>query len=292
MPGSDFDIGVRYLSSMIWTKKSRSGRNAVPAQSYLLLGEGAVKGTSPCILAFVQLLIFVLSVPVLVNGAARPQERQPLGSLSASGDVSVNGSTAPAESTIFTGDKLLTGNTGTAIFTIAGKGSFKLSARTQLVFAASPQYLAELQSGTVVMESLAGSTDVTLRAGNFVVGPVIQTEKSVSRIEKAGDGSFAIYCLDGSVGLIPLQGATGRVLEANQSVAISPQGDLVLIPEAPAPVPPTAPSSNPPQSVPTAQKSSHKGWIIVGAAGGAGVIGAAVAAGHGGGRTAVSPSVP
>jgi hypothetical protein len=254
-----------------------------------------VRGTSPGILAFVQLIILLLSVPVLGNGTARPQERQrqSLGSLSASGDVSVNGSPAPAESTIFSGDTLVTGNAGTAIFTISGKGSFKLSPLSQLVFAANPQYLAELQSGTVVMDSFAGSTDVTLRAGNFVVGPVIQTEKSASRIERAGDGSFAVYCLEGSVGLIPLQGATGRVLQANQSIAISPQGDLVLIPEAPAPLPPTAPSSNTPQPSPTAQKNSHKGWIILGAAGGgAAGIAAAAAAGHGGSRTPVSPSSP
>jgi ferric-dicitrate binding protein FerR (iron transport regulator) len=207
------------------------------------------------------------------------QEREALGSLSAAGNVYVNGSPAPAESTIFSGDTVLTSETGTATFSVSGKGSLKISPRTHLVFAGDPRYLAELTSGAAVLTSFAGATELSLKVGNFVVGPVIQTEQSSSRIEKAAEGSFSIACLDGSVGVLPLQGAAGQVLRAGQTVQISAQGELGTPQETSAP-----------ENQKAAKKKSYTGWIILGAAG-AGAAGVAAAvAGRGSHGQSVSPS--
>ena len=236
----------------------------------------------------------MLSIVFLMVAFAGISRGQALGSLSSAGDVFVGSMPAPAESTIFPGDVVRTGDNGSATFTLSGKGSIKLAPGSQVAFSGDPRFLAELQSGTVVMDSFGGTTDITLRAGNFVVSPLIGADKSSSRIEKAQEGSFTISCLDGSISLIPLQGATGSVLHANQVLTISSAGELGLIQEANAAPnqPPPATTSNPGPATPNAQKS-HKGWIILGVAGGGAVAGiAAAAAGHGGSNEAVSPSSP
>lgn len=227
--------------------------------------------------AFVPL--FVCSLATLAS-PPRHQQKQPLGSLSTVGNVYVNGALVPTESTIFSGDAVLTGDSAVATFTMSGKGSFKLSPQTHLVFAAEPTYLAELTSGTVVMTTFAGVSGIGLKAGNFVVSPVIESQQSSSRIEKTDDGSFVVACLDGSVGVIPIGGVSGQVLRIGQSVEISANGALG-VPEA---------TSTQPPAPPTAQKSNHKKWIVYGIAGGgaAGVIAAVAARGSHG--PAVSPS--
>jgi hypothetical protein len=229
-----------------------------------------------------QLVLF----PALARGraASQEQQRQPLGSLTALGDVYVNDSHPPGESTIFSGDTLRTSQTGSATFTTSGKGSLKVSPESQLAFPGNPQYVAELKSGTVVMTSLSGPSGINLRAGDFAVVAVTQGEESTSKIEKAPDGSFLISCLQGSVGVIPLQGANGLFLQAGQSVRISPQGELAAVEQqATAPPEPAKPAG--------VQKKSNTGWIILAVAGGGGAAAAAAAAGHGGGSSPpVSPA--
>lgn len=217
------------------------------------------------------------------------QEQRPLGSLSTIGEVYVNNSLAPAESTIFSGDTLQTSATGSATFSMSGKGSFKIAPQSQLVFTGELQYVAELKSGMVVMSSFGGATDIILRAGNFTVAPVIQGEQSASKIAREPDGSFSVACLDGSVGVIPLEGGAGRFLQSGQSVSISPEGQLVSpqVPAAPPAAPPQPSSTTPVSGV---KKKSNTGWILLGVAG-AGAVGiGAAAGGHGGGGTPpVSP---
>ena len=250
--------------------------------------------TSTRILALVQILALqFLFLPPLARGTSRSQEqaRQPLGSLNSVGEVYVNDSPAPAEGTIFTGDVLRTGPNGTAAFTPSGKGSLKISPRSQLVFAGTPQYLAELRSGTVVMSSLSGAAGVNLRAGNFVVAAVTEGEQSTSSIETAADGSFAINCLEGSVGVLPLEGANGMFLQVGQAVNISPQGELSAAkqPEVPSSAP-GAPNAPPPAVAKV--KKSNTGWILLGVGGAVAVGAGAALGGKGGGGTAVSPAVP
>jgi hypothetical protein len=218
---------------------------------------------------------------------AQDQQRQPLGSLSTVGEVRVNDAQPPAESTIFSGDTVHTGQDGTATFTTSGKGSLKIFPGSLVGFPGNPQYVAELKSGMVVMSSLSGSTGISLRVGNYVVTGVTEGEQSTSKIEAALDGSFLISCLDGSVGVIPLDGANGLFIQAGQFVRISPAGELAAVEKPPAAA---APPPSTPSSVPSATSSSHIGWILLAVGGGAGAAIAAAKAGGGGGSSPVSPA--
>lgn len=215
------------------------------------------------------------------HASSSRQDREPLGSLTTVGTVYINGAPAPAEVTVFAGDTVLTSDTGSATFTMSGKGSLKLSPQTHLSFTADARYLAELTTGTVVMTSFAGSTDVTLKMGGYVMAPVIQTEESSSRIDGTANGGFVVSCLTGSVGVVPVEGANGQVLRVGQTVTISASGELGTPQQASTPV-----ATNTPVKKST---NSHTTYIILGVAG-AGAAGAAAAlAGHGH-SSSVSPA--
>ena len=236
---------------------------------------------------FIHLLALLLvSYPALADArpASGAQERQPLGSLSTVGQVYVGDAVVPTESTIFTGDTLRTGEMATATFTVSGKGSYAVASRSQLLFTGARQYVAELKAGTVVMSSMNGPSGINMRAGNFVVVAVTQGEQSTAKIDSATDGSFLVTALEGSVGIVPLEGPpNGVFLQLGQSVTISPQGD-VSAPKTGALID-TEPNAPPP----SATKNSHTGWIILGVgAGGAGIAGAILASHKS--SPAVSPS--
>lgn len=227
--------------------------------------------------------------------AARTQAPQSIGSISSTGSVSINGVPAPADATIFSGDTVRTDDTGTAAISISGKGAMKLAPNTEMSFAADPRYTGELRTGMVVMNSFGGTTDISVRAGTYVVAPVMQAQQSASKIERQADGSFTISCLDGSVGLIPLEGVTGRVLQPGQSVKLLPSGQFEQVPkgaEAPAPAPPEAPPPATPAPPPVHANSHKNTYILLGVAGGGAAIIAAAVAGHGHGSSSVSPSTP
>jgi hypothetical protein len=113
------------------------------------------------------------------------------------------------------------------------------------------------------------------------------------------------------VGLIPLEGATGRVLQSGESVNILPSGelDIAKVPGAAptqTPTPETTPSTTPspaeqvstkqppPEApVPAVQhKDKTKQYILIGVIAGGAVGIAAGVAGAGHGKSAVSPSTP
>jgi hypothetical protein len=240
--------------------------------------------------ALSSILVLQLALfPALASGraASQDQERQPLGSLTSFGDVFVNDAHPPGESTIFSTDSVRTSSTGSATFTASGKGSLKVSPGSELTFAANPQYVGELKSGTVVINSVSGPSGMSIRAGDFAVVGVTQGEEASSKIEKMPDGSFQITCLQGSMGVIPLQGANGIFLQAGQSVRISPQGELSGVQQQATTSPTPAQQSG-------TQKKSNTGWIILAVVGGGAAAGAAAALGHGGGGSSppVSPSAP
>jgi hypothetical protein len=245
----------------------------------------------------------------LMAGAARKAQNQALGSMTTVGSVYINGVPAPADLTIFPGDTLKTSDTGSAAFSISGKGSFKILSNSEMVFPPDPRYSAELKAGSVVMNSFNGATDVSLRAGNYVVAPVIESQQSTSQVVRHADGSFTVTCLEGSVGLIPLEGATGRVLQSGESVTILPSGELEIAKgtgaaprAAPTPTPATPPSTTeqapttqpPPEApVPPVQhKDKTKEYILIGVIAGGAVGIAAGVAGAGHGHSSVSPSTP
>lgn len=209
------------------------------------------------------------------RAVSQEQQKEPLGSLSSVGEVYVNDSPAPAESTIFAGDRLRAGENGTATFTMSGKGTLKISPRSELVFAGGYQFTAELKDGSVVLNSISGSSGMTLRVENFVLVPSIRQQSATAKIERTANGSFLISCLDGGVGVLTLEGKSGQFLQTGQSLNISSGGIIS----------PMVPATN------AAGRNFHGGWLYLGLAG-AGA--AAVAAGltHGGGKQSISPSAP
>ena len=219
-------------------------------------------------------LLPLFSTSTCARAVPQEQQRESLGSLSSLGEVYVNDIAAPAESTIFSGDRLRTGDTGAATFTMSGKGTLKISPRSEVVFTGNYQFTAELKSGTVVLNSISGPSGITLRVENFVLVSSIKQQSATSKIEQASNGSFLISCLDGSVGVLTLEGKSGRFLQAGQSLNIS-SGEVIL------------PSPSEPSN---AGRAFHSGWLYLGLGGAAAA--AIVAEMSHGGKQAVSPSGP
>ena len=220
-------------------------------------------------------LLLFYSLPALGYGGAASQQqaKEPLGSLTSVGEVYVNDTATPAESTIFVGDRVHTGETGSAAFTASGKGSLKLLPQSQVTFSGNYQYTAELETGTVVLSSIAGPNGVILRIGNFVVLSSFREQPATSKITRAPDGSFVVSCVDGSVGVLTADSKSGAFLQAGQSLTIPAKAELL-------PTPQTAKLPG----------SFHTGWLLTGLAGAA-AAGAAAGLGHGG-KQSVSPSTP
>jgi ferric-dicitrate binding protein FerR (iron transport regulator) len=111
---------------------------------------------------------------------------------------------------------------------------------------------------------------VTLRIGNFVIVSSIRQQSTTSKIERNPDRSFQISCLDGSVGVLTLDGKAGQFLQAGQSLSISAKNEMSPFSSA---------AKRPAQGL-------HSGWLYLG------LGGAAATLGHGGGKQSVSPSGP
>ena len=240
----------------------------------------------------------ILVMAAGAQGRTRSQEKQPLGSLSSAGEVYVNNSPAPADATIFTGDTIRTGATGTATFTSSVEGTIQVLPGSQIAFNGGDQYLAELQAGAVVVSSQRGPQGLSVRAGSYTVVGAAEGELTSAKIERGADGSFAVTCLGGSVILVPAgEGTSGLLIQAGQTVNISAKGKLSSVREAavaPAPsatpAPGEAPSTPAPAPVSTGISNTTK-WIIAGVAI-AGGAGAALALAGGHKSSSVSPSNP
>jgi hypothetical protein len=215
--------------------------------------------------------LFLLPAPSYCLSQA--EQKEALGSLSSVGEVYVNDSAAPGESTIFAGDRLRTGETGNATFTASGKGTLKISSQSDVVFAANYQFTAELRTGTAILHSISGPQGITLRIGNFVLVSSFRQQSATSQIERARDGSYRVSCLDGSLGVLTLDAKSGQFLQAGQSLDISSKQELLTF------------------SPPKGPQSFHSSWLLLGL-GGAGAAAAAAELSHGGGKQSVSPSAP
>ena len=257
-----------------------------------MLKKGLKRPAKICLRSvFLQLLILHFSFG-LAYGAAypgqEPDQRQALGSLTTTGEVYLNTSEAPAQATVLAGDVLRTSPGGTAMFTLAGNGSLRISPITEIVFAGGAQYAAELKLGKVVMNSFNGPMGITLRAGSSVVVAVAEDEQSTSSIEAPSDGSFLISCLGGSVGVIPLQGGKGIFIREGQSVSVSPQGELSAMSAQVAP----AAALGSTETAPAArQKHSHARWILIGVGAAGAVAAAAILSARGSGASVNTPTL-
>lgn len=243
---------------------------------------------------FLQLLILYFSFG-MARGAAYPrqerEQRQALGSLTNTGEVYLNSAAALEESPVFAGDMVRTSPSGTAMFTLAGNGSLRISPNSEIVFTGGPQYSAELKLGKVVMNTLNGPMGITLRAGSSVVVAVAEGEQSTSSIEAPSDGSFLVNCLDGSVGVVPLQDGKGVFIHAGQSVRVSPQGGLSAM-GVPAEAPAAASGSAERNTAPAGrQRHTHTRWILLGIGAAGAVTAAAILVGSGSSAAANTPMV-
>jgi hypothetical protein len=221
----------------------------------------------------------LLATSAFAQGASPDPQRQILGSLISTSEVFVNDSPAPSEVTIFSGDTIRTGETGTAMLTISGNNSLQISRQSQVAFTGDARYIAELKSGMISVKSTGGAAGSVVRAGNFVAVPTNRNEQTVVTIEKVADGSYLVNCSAGNVGILPLQQGAGLILQVGRSARISANGELVAVELSP-----------PGAALPTAR--NHKVWIYAGLAGGgiaAGVAAAIIASEK---HTPVSPSAP
>jgi hypothetical protein len=226
---------------------------------------------------FPAFLLSLLWFPAFAHsqGASPDPQRQSLGSLRTTGDVFVNESKAPSEVTVYAGDVVRTGDTGTAILTTSGDNSFEIARQSTLDITGEARYLAELKSGSVAVKSTGGPAGAVLRAGNFVVVPTNRNERTMVNIVKMPDGSYLFTCTEGNTGIVPLQQGQGLFLQAGQSARVSVQGDLAAV-------------ETPPSGTQHAG-TRHNLWIYLGLGGAAvaGGVAAAIAT-----RQPVSPVAP
>ena len=116
-------------------------------------------------LGFVALLVLQMyffsassnALPIRQDQKQQEEKKQPLGSLTATGEVYVNDKLAPAETTIFAGDTLRTGEMGTAVFASNCMGSRGIHAVPMI-------------SHTTVSKSLAATAHLDNRSGVTLFG--------------------------------------------------------------------------------------------------------------------------
>ena len=221
------------------------------------------------------LLLYALPVPSYARGSQQEQSRVSLGSLTGVGEVYLNDSLATGESTIFSGDNIRTGQTGTATFDMGGKGTLKISPQSQVVFSGNYQFTAELVAGTIVLNTFTGPNGLTLRIGNYVVVSYSRKQPATLKVTRTSNGSVQVSCLDGTAGVLTLEGQVGQLLQAGQAMNVSASSYL---------------SSNTLVGQ-TSGEPFHKGWLLLGLAG-AGAAAASALLIHGGASQSISPSGP
>src|SRR6266436_5479269 len=233
-------------------------------------------------------MLLLLVLPALSRARAIPQEKEraALGSLTSVGEAYVNDSPAPAEITIFSGDRVRVGETGSATFNMSGKGSLKLSPRSQVLFAGKYEYTTELEAGAVVMNSISGPNGLTLRIGNDVLVPSFKEHTALASIDRAPDGSFLVTCSDGAIGVLTLKGTSGLFLQVGQSVTAAPNGQLLPVVQQAAATERFLSGRS--SSGPRRARGSYTGWGFLGAAA-SGVAGILAAQSHAGGKQSISP---
>jgi hypothetical protein len=221
-------------------------------------------------------LLFVLfcALPVATycRGSRQEQPRDPLGSLTGVGEVYLNDNLAPGESTIFSGDRIRTGESGAASFVMSGKGTLKIAPSSQVLFSGNYQFTAELETGTIALNTISGPNGLSLRIGNYVVVPYSRTQSTTIQVTRAPNGAVIVACVSGTAGVLTLEGKVGQYLQTGQSTVIS-ENSSSLLEEKPGP-------------------GGHSGWWLLGGLAGAGAVAAIAFLAHGSSGQSISPSAP
>ena len=153
-------------------------------------------------------------------------QQETIGSVRVTGEVVVNGSQVPQMATIFSEDTLRTGGDGNATVEIQGKGILQVSPQSLLKFTKSPRYIAELSYGHITSRSLRGAANFQVRAGNFIVVPDPERPEMTVEIVRSPDGSIRVKAVQGSVGIIELEGAQATFIRNGDEISISADGKI------------------------------------------------------------------
>jgi hypothetical protein len=155
---------------------------------------------------------------------------------------------------------------------MSGKGTLKIAPLSQVVFSGDLQFTAELEAGTIALNTIAGPSGLSLRIGNYVAVPYSRSQSTTIEVTRAPNGAVIVACVAGTAGLLTVEGQVGQYLQAGQSMTVSDSSSFL----------------------PERKKSSvtsHAGWLL----GGLGAAGAAAALAflaHGTTGQPVSPSAP
>src|SRR5260370_24855412 len=198
-------------------------------------------------------LVCVISIPTWARTSPQEQSREKLGSVTSLGEVYVNDSPISVMSTVSSGAKIRTGESGEATLAVAGKVTLKIRPLSQVVLSGNEQYTAELEKGTVLLNSVPGSDGLIVRIGNYIVVPSVKSIATALRVTKAQDGSFLVYCLDGRIGVLTVEVEAGLLLSAGRSLTVSAKSELLAS-----------------SSTLKSKGHSHTRWILLGLAGAAG----------------------
>jgi hypothetical protein len=218
----------------------------------------------------------------VANFGAQEASRRPLGPLGAAGEVYINNSPAPSQSTISAGDTVRTGDRGLATFTMSGQGSIGIKPNTEVSFVDDSKYVAVLHRGALTVHFFALATPrFRLRVLNYFVAGQPGT-KATAEINQTREDAATVYCLSGSIGVMELEGHEVSFLQAGQLLEIESVAGEAAPPQIPAPSP----------AAPEEKKGHRTAWIVLGLAAGGGAAGAAAALAGGGGHRTVSPSTP
>lgn len=218
------------------------------------------------------LIFYVFPIPSYCRGARQEQQpKEALGSLTSVGEVYVNDDPAARESTIFSGDRIRTGEVGAASFVMSGKGTLKIAPQSQVLFSGNNQFTADLEAGTIALTTISGPNGLSLRIGNYVVVSYSRQRSTTLEVNRAPNGSVSVSCVDGSAGVLTLEGQVGQYLQAGQSMTVSASSFL-------------SPAKD-------GGTGAHSGWLLLGL-GGAGAAAAIAFLTHGNAGQSVSPSGP
>jgi hypothetical protein len=238
------------------------------------------------------LFAFLLLFSIVPTPAQTPDHKG-IGVIQAQGSVILNSAPATAGVTIYPGDSVRTGWDGSALVSLADRGSLVIAANSDITFlpASLGSHFVALRRGNFALRLPREAPEITAEFGKLVLRPVIGLEVEFD-VEIAADGSALVRCINGAVGIMEAQGADSVFLNSGESAEISASGVAGRIRPSVALSPNSNISSAPsPSGTPPGGKS-HVDWIIVGV-GGAGVAAlVAVLVSEHRNTSPISPSVP
>jgi hypothetical protein len=236
----------------------------------------------------------VLAVCFFCLAAAAQQGPIVIGQAVLSTQTTQNGIALPSGGTIFDGDLIVTGASGTAVVKLSPTTQVTLNANTTVRFARVVQRTwLRLQKGTVMVEN-TGKDFAVVATPKFQIVPGAEGS-SKAYVGLMADDSTYIESAEGNVMIDDIKSGQSYLLPAGQSTLVPADASGIpgLQAQAAVPAPPVKEAPPTPPTTPP-KPPSHNTGLIVGIAAAAGVAGgvAALAGGGGGGGPPASPSAP